>query len=377
MTYSTPVVCYSTTQNGTYTQLAGIQSIVISRGRQRFQDNFPASSCVIELIPDATYATPLAIGQFIDIRTSNSGGATCYFGGKITDIERSYGIPYNTSTEYAPADRITISATGSTGALAANTLTNYSTTTDVVFNVISSMIGSLGMVSYQKGNPPTIISEPSFTGGAMDYLNLVARSSLVSVDDEYNRGTQLGVWYYQTGTLGTTQTVINFTDAKPAMSNIPFNAIDYLSSVQNSFTQVSARTNTLTANSTTGSAPYNTLVFETALNTQSDLDNVANYVRITNSQATPVPFIIRTDTNCYDNALSLAVLANTTQLIIGAPVTVQFRGVTVNATIQGITTTMLPDQASVLLYLSPSLGTPFTLNSSQFGLLDTNRLGFP
>jgi hypothetical protein len=62
---------------------------------------------------------------------------------------------------------------------------------------------------------------------------------------------------------------------------------------------------------------------------------------------------------------------------LGAAVTVIFRGTTVTAQIQGINTTFYPDYATVQLFLSPSLGTPFTLNSSAFGVLDANRLGYP
>jgi hypothetical protein len=62
--------------------------------------------------------------------------------------------------------------------------------------------------------------------------------------------------------------------------------------------------------------------------------------------------------------------------IIGALVTVIFRGTTVTAQIQGINTTFYPDYASVQLYLSPSIGAPFTLDSPILGVLDQNRLGF-
>jgi hypothetical protein len=62
---------------------------------------------------------------------------------------------------------------------------------------------------------------------------------------------------------------------------------------------------------------------------------------------------------------------------LGAGVTVLFRGTTALAEIQGINTVFYSDYAQLQLYLSPSLGTPFTLDSSTFGVLDTNRLGYP
>jgi hypothetical protein len=62
---------------------------------------------------------------------------------------------------------------------------------------------------------------------------------------------------------------------------------------------------------------------------------------------------------------------------LGASVTVIFRGTTVTATIQGINTTFYDDYATVQLFLSPSLSSSFTLDSTVLGVLDTNRLGYP
>jgi hypothetical protein len=61
---------------------------------------------------------------------------------------------------------------------------------------------------------------------------------------------------------------------------------------------------------------------------------------------------------------------------LGSGVTVEFRGTTVEAQIQGINTTFYPDQARVQLYLSPGIGAQFILDDASFGVLDTNKLGF-
>jgi hypothetical protein len=64
-------------------------------------------------------------------------------------------------------------------------------------------------------------------------------------------------------------------------------------------------------------------------------------------------------------------------ITIGAPVQTTFRGTTVDASIEGINSNFYPDYASVQVYLSPSLGIPFVLDSASSGVLDTNRLAFP
>jgi hypothetical protein len=63
--------------------------------------------------------------------------------------------------------------------------------------------------------------------------------------------------------------------------------------------------------------------------------------------------------------------------IIGQPVSVTFRGTSATGTVIGVNSAFYPDRGNVQVYLSPSLGTPFTLDSSAFGVLDQNRLGFP
>jgi hypothetical protein len=75
--------------------------------------------------------------------------------------------------------------------------------------------------------------------------------------------------------------------------------------------------------------------------------------------------------------MAVAVLSKAgAQPIVGKTAVITFRGETVVAQIQGIVASFYVDRASVQLYFSPSLGVPFTLDSSSFGVLDTNRLGF-
>jgi hypothetical protein len=77
--------------------------------------------------------------------------------------------------------------------------------------------------------------------------------------------------------------------------------------------------------------------------------------------------------------MSVALLTNTALASsnIGASASIVFRGTTVTGQIQGLSAAFYPDRASVQLYFSPSLGTPFTLDSSTNGVLDQNRLGYP
>ena len=93
MPYTTPVVSYSATIDGTYTALTGVQSAVITRGRQRFQDPPQPLSLSLELIPATSYALPLARGQFIDVRATSS-----------LIVPSAHSVPVTTELQPAPID---------------------------------------------------------------------------------------------------------------------------------------------------------------------------------------------------------------------------------------------------------------------------------
>lgn len=388
MTYTPPTVNYSTTINGTYTSLTGIQSVLISRGRQRFQDNFAQTTCTIELIPATSYATPLAVGQFIDVRTINTSTAPCYFAGTITDIQRSYAFPYNSISQYAPGDRITITATGAVGAMAATSFANYTYASNSAVSEITGATSLNGVYTGNSVNNNVTASGGTFSGGAMDFVNQMLRTCQFMIDDLDSKRAGYSGNNYVCFVFppGSGQAAYTFTDTGSIVpSDWKFSAIEYLSSVQNTFTQVQVAPDGLaTQSATSGSAPYNTLVYTTYNSNTADASSLAGYVLATQALNTITPYSITTTTLIAPTCTDISLIGNTNifaggpdAMNLGASVTVNFRGTTALAMVQGINTAFYADHASVQLYLSPSLGTPFTLDSSAFGVLDTNRLGYP
>ena len=388
MPYTPPTVNYSTTINGTYTSLTGIQSVSISRGRQRFNDNFSGTRCTIELIPATSYATPLAIGQFLDVRATNVANAAAYFVGTITDIERKYAIPYNTSTGLAAADRIIISATGTTGVLGKATLADYTLTeTDCTASITGAALEVDTWVTYIYPDYTRIINSPSTVSniGVLDLVNGLLRTCQYFIDDIDNKR----VTYAGKANIGATfspgvnNSSYTFSDAGTSGA-YTFTDLEYLSSVQNTFTEAQVLALGLaTQSATSGSAPYNTLVYNTYNVNTVDAESLAGYIINMQSVPTAVPYSITTNTLTAPTCTDISVLTTTDALFtagqtvnLGAAITVIFRGTTVTAQTQGINTTFYTDYATVQLFLSPSLGTPFILDSSVFGVLDTNRLGY-
>jgi hypothetical protein len=373
MPYTPPTVNYSATIDGTYTSLTGVQSVSINRGRQRIADPFPQSSCVVELIPANSYALPLAIGQFFDVRQTNSDSSRAFFAGRITDVERIYAIPYNSGTGAAPADRIRITATGGTGILA----TNYSpfTWSAGPWSGGISQLQTVTNVRIQAEGSTLSISAQSIEAGALDVLNTLLNTAQKVVDDSDKRriddGRVAEVFVYQ-----SSPNAVTFSDTG---TGFKMKNINFVSSAQNTFTRVNVDAAGLaTQTSTSGSAPYNTLNTSTYNSTTTDALSLSGYLLGLNStQLQAAPAVVQTDTTVADTCTDLVYLCllGPTYGYIGSPVTIIFRGSTLLAAVQGLSATFYPDYASVQLYCSPNFGTPFTLDSSVFGILDTNRLG--
>lgn len=389
MPYTAPTVNYSETLNGTYTTITGVQSVSINRGRERFQDNFTPTVCQVELIPANSYALPFAVGQFIDVRDANNASSPCYFFGVITDVNRNYQMPYKTVTGAAPADRITITATGATGSIAQNSVTNLSYAADKA-NLITFLASQQAKVFTSTLSDNQInVSAINFTGGLFDLINGLLRTSQSFIDDlDSKRSFVITDFkhYAVTFNPGNGNYGATFSDAG-TVGAFKMSALDFLSSVQNTFTKVEVTPNGGSAQSaTTGVAPFNTLVYDTYNATNADAASLAQLILALQQFAAITPFTLTTNTMLSSSCTALSLLSTTDiygqlpadrTMRLGSSVTIIFRGTTVLAQIQGINTVFYPDYAQVQLNLSPSLGAAFTLDSSAFGVLDQNRLGYP
>jgi hypothetical protein len=389
MPYTAPTVNYSTTVGGTYTTLTGVQSVSIFRGRQYYQDPFSRSTCTVELIPANSYATPLAIGQYIDVRTTNIGTATCYFAGTITDVQRQYAIPYNSDTGAAPQDRILITATGGTGALGATQLTNYSLSATYVYLSTDTVASAAGVLRELTNNftlyePLIKNSAYTTTSSALDIMNYLLRTGQLYIDDSDTgrfSGIPTAVLVYGLSDNEFVRTGITFSDN--GSGTYKYDGLSYLSSAQNTFSQITVQPTAYAQQTTnSGSAPYNSLLYSTVNDSTADALSLSKYLYGTLSgQLTPVPYQITTSTTVSASCMDLLSMRNRYYLSgttsIGATASVVFRGTTATGLIQGVQGTFYPDKATLTTYLSPTLGGSFILNSSTFGVLNTNRLGYP
>lgn len=385
MPYTPPTVNYNSGTDSTWYTITGVQSVNISRGRQRFQDPVSQSSMVVELIPANSYTLPFAIGQAIDVRDTNSSSAVCYFQGRITDVQRSYAFPYNSGTGAAPADRIRITATGATGIIGTGQLSGQTLTNNYTYANIATVAGVQGVSWSGSGFENAVKnSAQTYSGAALDCVNQLLRTSQTTIDDCVVSRSSAQIYAVTTWATGVQMNSIAFTDTG---SGYAYSGLEFLSSVQNTFNWIELEaTGVYTVIAALGSAPYNALLYSTFSETPTDASSLAIYLwNMLSGQVQAAPFSISTSTVTSASCMQLAQLVKDgssfplgyTNAVMGQPVSVAFRGSTTYGTVIGVNAAFYPDRGNVQLFLAPSLGTPFTLDSSAFGVLDQNRLGFP
>ena len=375
MPYTPPTVNYYNSGTATWLTMSGVQSVNIQRGKQRFQDPFTQTSAVIEIIPTAS--TSFSIGQMIDIRDTNADLATCYFQGQITDVQRSYAMPYNAGTGATPADRIRIIATGGTGLIGTAQLAGQTWLSASCAAIIESLLTAQGLQAGSTWSNNVQASAQTYDGSLLDAINQLLRTAQLIIDDYAVSRTlnKLGFTYYPMGQAFNT---ISFTDTG---SGYAYSGLEFLSSVQNTFNWIEVTaTDVYNTVAAFGSPPFNALRYSTFNATVADTASLASYLwYLLSGQVAPAPFSISTSTVTSSGCMALAQIPASTlgNAVIGQQVGVTFRGSTTYGTVVGVNAAFYPDRGNVQLFLSPSLGTPFTLDSTAFGVLDTNRLGYP
>jgi len=372
MTYTPPTVNYYNAGTASWLTMSGVQSVNISRGRQRFQDPISQTSATIQIIP--TVNTTFNVGQFIDVRATNTDASVCYFQGQITDVQRSYDFPYNNVSGATPGDRLTISAAGATGVAGTAQLDNIGWLSRRVGGIIEPLLNQQNLQVGTMATNTIEASSQSYTGPLLEAINQLLNTAQLVLDDykTARSANKLGYTYYPIGQVYNT---IAFTDTG---SPYKYTALEYLSSVQNTFNYVEVEPAGLANQITQGTAPFNALLYKTFSFSEADANNLSAYLyNLLSGQLAPAPYSITTDTKAAPTCTALAqipegALANA---VIGQPVTVAFRGTSGIGNIIGVNTSFYDDYASVQCYLSPSFGPSFILDSASFGVLDQNRLG--
>ena len=145
-------------------------------------------------------------------------------------------------------------------------------------------------------------------------------------------------------------------------------------SADNSYTliRVGYNNGASTATSSTGSIPYTAYQTTSNLKNLSEAQQTADVMEGILSQSTYRPFRLSTRASIVGSFDLAAQLKNNP---VGTAVSVTFRGTTYPMICEGYTASQDVDDAVWTFYFSPSLGVPLILDSTAFGILDTNTLG--
>lgn len=368
---------YSTTGNtGTWVELSNVQNIAYNIGRQYMLDQYSASTASMTIRYPNGYASPntaMIPGTFVRIWSPNvtDGNYAAYFG-KIKDVNVTYGIPYvssvgnadylNVSLEgfFADASRMS----GLNYAMAADTLPNQC----IAANAQSGLIISTGGYSVAMG-----ASTVSGTWG--DWINaaLVTFNGRMADCQGTNSINMRGPYNASTCT-------VNFSDAANNATNQVYDQATFGAWSDNYFTQVTVAPAGFAAQTVTKSGatiPYRTYTVNTVSASAGQALDQANFLL---SQYQTQKFAL-TSVSCLAEAqksfkLDNMGLVNFGQMI-GARVSVTFRGTVYYSIIEGISVTATPESSRYTYYLSGAdLNNYLILNDSVFGRLDYNKLGY-
>lgn len=344
-------------------------------GRQKLTDRWVPDTAEIELLAPASGGPTIpSLGQefYYDYGTIPNS-----FRGVIVDIERNYGIPYNSGTGAAPADRIRIRAESyqtNQAARAIATGVTISTNANLsiaISDVWFAAIDSLSAPAITGGGGGFIAQAETYTGNVLDYIN----SCMISCVGYAWTGS--GILDLASNGVRQQYNYINFTDTGSQSSvthTYFYDQIQFLGSVDNSYTRVFVGYNNggSTTTSSTGTIPYTAYQTTSNLKNLSDAQQTADVMESILSQSTYRPFRLSTRASIVGSFDLAAQLKNNP---VGTAVSVTFRGTTYPMICEGYTASQDVDDAVWTFYFSPALNLPLILDSTTFGILNTNTLG--
>lgn len=379
MSYTPPTIKVTPKGGSTYT-MSAVTYANMSAGRQYVTDNWMPRVFSFEFIPDSTSYLPKVTDEVKVLDPSNNW----YFYGFVTESERVYDIPYNAATGKSPGDRVRVTAQGPMGQAGQTyvkwtqgpAITAQSFQGDVIVTNGGISLIAFGSYTYNPILNPTGTTL-TFEGYVLDFMNQMAPTTTYIYRDFYDRIA------YSAPFVDTEYAT--FTDT--GSGGFAYGQIEFASSSRNQFNQIVISQQTGTNQTATNAGvtvknAWNPQTFYA--NADSTAASLASYYLSTLNPAVPPPTKISSG-SVYPNTANLEKLLLQYLNTFGTPdvksigymVKIILRGVTYYAVIQGLSASWYPDRYVCDFYLMPTLGAPFTLDSTTNGVLNTNVLGLP
>lgn len=366
--------------DGSYTTITDIQDVSISGGRQALVDNFSATRCTITCRYPNGYVSPisgLVPGAPISVEMRNEPTHTTTFGvfiGYVADVEVKYGMPF--ANDVGAADYLIITCEGPFARLARATGNGYAMPSEKIIDQTTRANQQTQVdILYGSADFSRVMSATTVDGSWADWLNQL----VLSIAGRIRDSDPINVQSQNPDPSGST-----FSDsATPAAGDLPYNSIAFDSLAQNYFNQitvdpVSFATQTV-SNIPIGESPRNYTV-DTYSGSDSQATDLANFYL--SQFGTPTVGI--SQISFTFNALDTAALQSAVREIflvgfspVGKSFPVVFRGTSYLAVVEGFELSLTPASQTCTFYVSDnSLNNFLLLNSTVFGQLDFNKLGF-
>lgn len=346
-------------RKGSYTGtlLQNVTNVVVNKGRRVLSDNYSAGNATITgLRPDLLPS--LAIGDeiYCILNNPNQSPQEKIETFKIADFRIEYGFQQSMDQW----ELVLEDAFATLGRAQYNQVFASGDTTKYLFEQIADFAGLTRTTS--GGTTPKTVSGHTLTNQSM----LAVLQNTINTEQGllYATGTALTMWL--NGWQAST-TFFNFSDAGGAATK--YSRLNFFSMADNLANRVTVTINGGTG-ATVGSGLYSYELDSFALNSTA-ADNIARYVSGALSVQSTAP-----------NQMTIILNNETSDRTYGAlsqnaAVNITFRGTTYQATVIGYTIASDVNITRVTLNLASTAFYNFLiLNSTVYGTLDNNRLGF-
>ncbi len=361
---------------------AEVVSLNVRAGQSYYLEPMnPGQATIVARYPDG-YATPdinVVIGSTVQIVLGDPATTGFKFwAGSITDVAVEYGIPYASSV--GNADFLTITAETPLGALGRNNATTVAGEVELgQWNLFGGTdVANLYLTATRARFTPTTnlvnLSAREWTQLELvqyiqtTYGYLCREDASPAVQSSYTRFIP---------PYALTANTVNFSDTANNSTNQVYDNLTVTAASEDYYTktEITAEGLSITVTADSGSTPPALYQGSTVSPTQAQAQDVADAISNTFDDT---DFAI-SGISCLSEAQNSWNLFLGTEGwdMIGTRSDVTFRGSTREIVVIGYELTATPESSRISYRVAPiSYYDWFVLDSSEFGVLDTNRLGY-
>jgi hypothetical protein len=369
---------YSTTIDGTYTQLSNLVEFSINVGRRHQLDQYGSATATLTFRYPTGFASPitqLVAGTFI--RITGTENFPKNFSGRISNVSVQYGMPY--SGGVGNADYLLIECESWFASLGRMEGNDYAMPAGTVLSQVLNAFTPTGVsMTASAFSSEMAASTISSTWG--DWLNRTAMSMNGRIIDAAQNG-QIKVVspfdLYQSPTV--------FTDEGPGDSKQVYNQIEFQSIADNFYTQVTVDPESFPAATVTkagATTPYRTYETNTFNSSTAQATDLANYLLNNYGTSKLAISSISASQRSQGNyflldQIGIALGEGGVYACVGTQISIEFRGSTYVCVIEGCTVSGTPEDTIYTFHLSGAdLNAYLILDNATFGKLNENKLGY-